>query len=107
MRRIAGQTRPRRRDGDESPPQKATRRRRPPGGYGGYLHWSDAGSTYSEREIATFLQLELAHLKQALHAEPLPPLEATGYEEEDASNADDRIAEYLISSRISQWPKVM
>lgn len=95
MRRIAGQTRSRRRDGDESPPQKATPRRRPPGGYGGYLHWSDAGSTYSEREIATFLQLELAHLKQALYAEPLPPLEPTGYEEEDASNTEDRIAEYL------------
>lgn len=99
MRRTAAQSRQGARQGVPTPTKSVGRRRRAPGGYGGYLHWADAGETYTDREISTYLQLELAYLKQLLYAEPLPPAAPTGHEEEDARLADERIREYRRVAR--------
>ncbi|MGW9552010.1 glycosyltransferase family 4 protein [Citricoccus zhacaiensis] len=66
-------------------------------GFGGYLSLEDAGSTYTAEEKATYLQLELGHLKQALFDVPLPPWPKTGFEEEDTVAAPGRVADYAAS----------
>lgn len=64
-------------------------------GYGGFLHLTDVGETYTTQEAATFLQIENAALKRTLFREPLPPLPPTGHEDEDAAEAAARVADYL------------
>lgn len=71
-------------------------RRRDKSDFGGYLSLADSGSTYSAAEQATYLQLELGHLKRALYSQPLPSWPATGFEEQDASAAPGRVDEYLV-----------
>lgn len=75
-------------------------RRETTSAFGGYLSLADAGSTYSKAEQATYLQLELGHLKRSLYDQPLPPWPATGFEDQDAAAAPGRVEEYL--GRVSQ-----
>lgn len=66
-----------------------------PAPFGGYLALENAGSTYTREEMATYLQLELGHLKQMLFAEPLPSWPATGHELDDQDAAGGRVDAYL------------
>ncbi|MDO5634345.1 MAG: glycosyltransferase family 4 protein [Micrococcus sp.] len=78
-----------------SPAATPRRRRAKVGGYGGYLHLRDGGDTYSDEEIATYLQLELAYLKRELFATPLPQTLALDTDAEDEVCAAQRVRDYL------------
>ncbi|WP_298713202.1 glycosyltransferase family 4 protein [uncultured Micrococcus sp.] len=80
------------------------RRPKKVGGYGGYLHWTDAGETYSEREVSTFQQLELAYLKRELFQTPLPATPVPETAGEDALSAPGRVAEYLALTAPGEGP---